>query len=151
MTLYLFKRNFKLSYFTIGCSLHIKNALYLMHIKLWAWFTELGRIVLKIWVFPLGKNTPQLQISWVKPCLEVPFFLFQWYALSFCVNPHNLPNCTNWSHLQRLFLSRSMWSRGWFGGNNDRFCIYPLSDFYWGVIKKCLNIYRHIFVPNLVN
>ena len=78
-------------------------------------------------------------------------FLFQWYALSFCVNPHNFPNCTNWSHLQKLFLSRSIWSMGRFGGNNDRFCIYPLSDCYWGVIKKCLNIYRHIFVPNWVN
>ena len=31
------------------------------------------------------------------------------------------------------------------------FFIYPLSDCYWGVIKKCLNIYRPIFVPNWVN
>ena len=50
----------------VGCCLQGKNASYLMHIKSCVSFTELRTVVLYLGGFVIGKNTPQLKISWVK-------------------------------------------------------------------------------------
>ena len=122
----------------LGCSLFLKSDLNFMGIISWALFTKLGELVVESRVFYIGNDTPRPTHLGGKRKTETVFF-------KVLVNLHSiLPSILIIYPIEQYYipfntsicLEINICGKHLFGGKNDQFCIYPLSEHGWRAFKQ---------------